>query len=91
MTGYVPRWPFKFGKTYREECDVCLSDFLAAQNQLQQSEQQAQSMSRSLPSLCPVGTDDQVRDHLNNFRDRSQHSSVAGQCIVIVVFMSLPP
>ncbi|XP_030841522.1 protein FAM166B-like isoform X1 [Strongylocentrotus purpuratus] len=27
-TGYIPRMPFKFGNTYKEDCDVCIDDFL---------------------------------------------------------------
>ena len=91
MTGYVPRWPFKFGKTYKEECEACLAEFLAGQNQTKLKQQQVLSMTRSLPSLRPVcGDTTQVRDHLNNFSDRgSVHSSDSRQCHYVCLRLSV--
>jgi len=82
IAGYVPRWPFKFGKTYREECDVCLAEFLAGQTEQKLKQQEVQSMTRSLPSLRPISAADStlVRDHLNSFTERGVCSSDSRQC-----------
>jgi len=69
-TGYVPRWPFKFGKTYKEECDMCLSEFFANRQLMTQKQQELSMTSRSLPSLQPVSGDPEVRDRLNSFQER---------------------
>lgn len=68
-TGYIPRWPFKFGGTYKEDCDVCIDEHLTnfkghvtKQNSLRQT-------TRAFPQLQPVATDPGVRDHLNTYRD----------------------
>jgi len=106
--GYVPRSPFKFGKTYREECDICLAEFLAARDRVRQREREMLLMTRSSPNinhvplqphgptwgspqggLSSVTDDQQVRDHLNSFRDRSFHSSGARQCFLAVVYLSI--
>ena len=76
--GYVPRWPFKFGKTYREECDICLAEFMSGQQEQKLKQREVQSMTRSLPSLRPVSGDvsSLVRDRLNSFAaERNIHSS----------------
>ena len=75
--GYVPRWPFKFGKSYREECDICLSEFMSGQKQQKLQQRDVQSMTRSQPSLRPVSGDTSlVLDRLNSFTaDRKIHSS----------------
>jgi hypothetical protein len=78
-TGYVPRWPFKFGKTYKEECDVCLEEFFANRQQLLQMERDLQSSTRSLPSLQAVGNDPDVRDRLNAFHERGTSTGAMSQ------------
>jgi len=84
-TGYVPRWPFKFGKTYREECDICLAEFLGGRDYQQLKQRETQAITRSLPSLRPVSGDPQVRDQLDNFHQRGFVSSDARQSLLAVI------
>lgn len=74
-TGYVPRWPFKFGRTYKEECDLCLEEFLNACRQTNQLENETRALSRSQPSLRAISGDPAVRDKLNSYGDRKLGSA----------------
>jgi hypothetical protein len=69
-TGYVPRWPFKFGKTYKEECDICLEEFLGSCHQTNQLANETRVLSVSQPSLRAISSDPAVRDKLNGYGDR---------------------
>jgi hypothetical protein len=69
-SGYVPRWPFKFGRTYREECDLCLEEFLANYGQTMKWSDETKVLSKSQPNLNAISSDPTVRDHLNSFSDR---------------------
>jgi len=88
VAGYVPRSPFKFGKTYREECDICLAEFLGGQDlQRQRQLDITRSLTRSTPGLssaaaAALADDARVCDRLNGFRDRSflSASGAARQC-----------
>jgi hypothetical protein len=73
--GYVPRWPFKFGRTYKEECDLCLEEFLNACRQTNQLENETRALSRSQPSLRAISGDPAVRDKLNSYGDRKLGSA----------------
>jgi len=75
FSGYVPRSPFKFGKTYREECDVCLAEFLAGQSALQQRQRDMRSI---IVGQTDARTDGQARDMRSMTRSAPGLSSSTG-------------
>lgn len=68
-TGYIPRFPFKFGGTYKEDCDVCIDDFLTSRNNYSQKEIDLRRSAKSFPTLQAISRDPYVRDHLNTYVD----------------------
>lgn len=68
-TGYIPRWPFKFGNTYKEECDVCLDEHISDLKRQSAKEDNMRQSFRSFPRLQPIRSDPEVKDHLNTFSD----------------------
>lgn len=69
-TGYVPRWPYKFGRTYKEECDLCLAEFFSGCRHTSQMENEMKTLSKSLSDLRAISSDPEVKDRLNAFGDR---------------------
>jgi len=70
VAGYVPRWPFKFGRTYQEECDICLEEFLSGLHKTKQLANETRALSMSQPSLRAINGDPDVRDKLNSYGDK---------------------
>lgn len=71
-TGYIPRMPFKFGGTYKEDCDVCIDDFLTNTKKHAANTQALKQTVNKYPNFKPVTAEDgQVIKRLNDFRDRN--------------------
>lgn len=68
-TGYIPRWPFKFGSTYKEECDVCLDEHMANVYKQAAKEDDMRRSFSCFPHLQPIRGDPEVKDHLNTYAD----------------------
>lgn len=68
-TGYIPRWPFKFGSTYREECDVCLDEHFGNVYRQAAKEEDMKRSFGSFPHLQPINGDPEVKNHLNTYSD----------------------
>ncbi|XP_070540758.1 ciliary microtubule inner protein 2B-like [Ptychodera flava] len=71
-TGYIPRMPFKFGGTYKEDCDVCIDDFLHNTRQHDGKITNLKQTTSGHPSLKIVNKNDaSVIKQLNHYRDRN--------------------
>ncbi|KAK6194674.1 hypothetical protein SNE40_000265 [Patella caerulea] len=70
-TGYIPRMPFKFGGTYKEDCDTCIDEFLTNTQNHNFKNRDLQRQIRSYPRLTAISYDPEVRDRLNTFRDKT--------------------
>lgn len=68
-TGYIPRWPFKFGNTYKEDCDVCIDEHLSNSVHHASKDQVLRQAARTQTRLQPIAQDPTVRNHLNTYRD----------------------
>ncbi|XP_033098440.1 protein FAM166B-like [Anneissia japonica] len=69
--GYIPRMPFKFGNTYKEDCDICIDDFL---RNTKNHDQKLRTIKKSVsfaPKLQPVTTENTVIRTLTQYRDRN--------------------
>jgi len=64
-TGYVPRWPFKFGSTYRNETDICLDEFGAIQRINEFDRRSALVYPRCPPDARSIGSDPAVLNYLS--------------------------
>lgn len=68
-TGYIPRWPFKYGGTYKEDCDVCIDEHITNLQGHTTKINDLRTATKSFPQLQPKKFDPEVRDHLNTYRD----------------------
>ncbi|XP_064616386.1 ciliary microtubule inner protein 2B-like [Liolophura sinensis] len=68
-TGYVPGMTFKFGNTYKEECDSCIDNLITGQRTADMKQADLRSQVASYPRLTAVSYDPHVRDYLNLYRD----------------------
>ncbi|XP_046567438.1 uncharacterized protein C10orf82-like [Haliotis rubra] len=68
-TGYIPRMPFKFGGTYKDDCDVCIDTFMSNTKNHDFKMRDLQRQIRSYPRLTAISHDPTVRDKLNLYRD----------------------
>lgn len=82
-TGYIPRWAFKFGNTYKRECDGCLDEF----DDMQYRKGAEMTSSMSEPPMTSRRWQQlqqqqrwnnydgsQLVDHLNNFQQTNADS-----------------
>ena len=82
MSGYIPRWPFKFGSTYKEDCDVCIDEHLTNYKYHAARERELRELARNNLKLRPIRGDPEVKDHLNTYRDTHPARHVLmGECI----------
>lgn len=75
-TGYIPRWPFKFGNTYRVECDVCLNEHFGNLSKQSAKEDETRKSFRSFPHLQSISQDPEVKNHLNTFADHLSRTNL---------------
>lgn len=68
-TGYVPRWPFKYGCTYKNECDVCLDEFGAIQRINDYDRKCALVYPRSAATSRSIQMDPSVQNYLGELRN----------------------
>lgn len=61
--------PFKFGNTYKEDCDSCIDDYLTTRNFYDTKATDLKRQVASCPRLTPISQDPEVRDKLNLYRD----------------------
>ncbi|CAD5125664.1 DgyrCDS13865 [Dimorphilus gyrociliatus] len=68
-TGYIPRKPFKFGDTYKVDCDYCIDEHLRNYEKTSNDAHSLRMSSSCRPVLQAKAFDPEVRDHLNTYRD----------------------
>jgi hypothetical protein len=68
-TGYIPKWPFKFGSTYAEECEICLNEHFTDRHRKECQKQDLSNSLRSFPRLQSRRFDPDVKNHLNMYAD----------------------
>lgn len=68
-TGYMPRMPFRFGTTYKRNCDGCIDEFTTNRDNNFNKIDELRRQVASHPRLTAISYDPVVRDHLNLYRD----------------------
>lgn len=68
-TGYIPRMPFKFGDTYKVDCDYCIDDHMTNVSKYSGKEDELRRSTKALPNLQSMARDPGVKNHLNTYRD----------------------
>lgn len=61
--------PFKFGNTYKEDCDVCIDQHLTNYKYHDAKLNDLQKQVSGYPRLRAISFDPEVRDKLNMYRD----------------------
>jgi hypothetical protein len=75
-TGYIPRMPFKFGNTYKEDCDVCIDDFMRNTREHDTKVHTLRRAQTKIEPLRPMASEKTVISHLNQYRDRHPTSKI---------------
>lgn len=75
-TGYIPRRPFKFGATYKNECDISIDEHLTGLQRENTKMAELQMATARFPSFEAQRHDPVVRDHLNTYRDTHPHRPI---------------
>jgi len=68
-TGYVPRLMFRYGGTYKHDCDLSIDNFLTARDGHAGKMTELVRHTKATPPLTAVSHDPAVRDRLNRYRD----------------------
>ncbi|XP_041370969.1 protein FAM166B-like [Gigantopelta aegis] len=68
-TGYIPTLPFKFGATYKNECDLSIDEHISAKKKKEFKTDDIRRQMLSYPRLTAISCDPLVRDRLNLYRD----------------------
>ncbi|KAK3087657.1 hypothetical protein FSP39_008834 [Pinctada imbricata] len=68
-TGYIPRMPFKFGNTYKEDCDFCIDEYMTNRKFNDTKTMDLKRQVAGYPRLTAISHDPEVRDKLNLYRD----------------------
>jgi hypothetical protein len=71
-TGYVPRRPFIFGATYRQECEECVDEFLSTKESNQCAKDRLETVVASYPKLNPITKESLVVKKLNHLKDHKE-------------------
>jgi len=68
-TGYVPRLMFRYGGTYKHDCDLSIDNFITARDGHANKQAELARHTKATPPLTAVSYDPAVRDRLNRYRD----------------------
>lgn len=68
-TGYVPRLMFRYGGTYKHDCDLSIDNFLTARDTHAAKQSELVRHTKAMPPLTAISYDPSVRDKLNRYRD----------------------
>lgn len=68
-TGYIPRMPFKFGDTYKVDCDYCMDDHMSNMKKYSSKEDELRRSVKAFPKLQSLAEDPALKNHLNTYRD----------------------
>ncbi|CAL1545615.1 unnamed protein product [Lymnaea stagnalis] len=68
-TGYVPRLLFKFGGTYRHDCDLSIDNFITNRDTYATKQEELLRHTSANPKLTAISYDPDVRDKINHYRD----------------------
>lgn len=75
-TGYIPRRPYKFGNTYKEDCDVCIDQHLTNYKYHDAKLTDLHRQVNDYPRLRAISHDPEVRDRLQLTKYRDTHSQI---------------
>lgn len=75
-TGYIPRIPFKFGDTYKEDCDYCIDEYLTFRKGYDHKQADLWQQINNHPRLTAISYDPEVKEKLNMYRDTHPTRSI---------------
>lgn len=84
ISGYIPRSPFKFGNTYKEDCDFNIDQHLSMYKYHDYKMRDLQNHVKTASQLHPVSRDPHVKNVLDKYRDTHPTRSIllGKYCIV---------
>ena len=68
-TGYIPSRKFHFGETYKNECDVCIDDYMTKSDSLATTRKDLMGKVRSYNAHKSVTSDGEAKSYMDLYRD----------------------
>lgn len=68
-TGYIPRMTFKFGGTYKRDCDTCIDEYMTNRTNHDLRQTDLRRQVTSIPRMTAVSHDPAIKEHLDRYRD----------------------
>ncbi|KAL4218967.1 hypothetical protein ACF0H5_021553 [Mactra antiquata] len=68
-TGYIPRMTFKFGGTYKKDCDVCIDEYMTNRENHDLRQYDLRRQVTAIPRMTAISHDPAVKEHLDRYRD----------------------
>ena len=69
LSGYIPRMTFKFGGTYKDDCDVCIDEYMTNKQNQEFKIRDLKQQVNSVPQLTAISRDPHVKEYLDRYRD----------------------
>ena len=69
FSGYIPRMPFKFGGTYKDDCDICIDEYTTNRQVHDFKNRDLTRQVSSVPRLTAISHDPYVKEYLDRYRD----------------------
>ena len=69
LSGYIPRMPFKFGGTYKDDCDICIDEYTTNRQVHDFKNRDLTRQVSSVPRLTAISHDPYVKEYLDRYRD----------------------
>ena len=68
--------PYKFGNTYKEDCDTCIDSYMTSRKYNDSKQVDLRKQIQGNQRLTAISYDPHVRDQLNNYRDTNPQKPV---------------
>ena len=69
LAGYIPRMSFRYGGTYKEDCDACIGEHVGNMDRYTMKDTDLNRTVRGNPRLMSLQGDPTIKNHLNTYRD----------------------
>ena len=93
FSGYMPRMTFKFGATYKNECDNCLDEYMTNRQTHDLRQGDLRRAVTMVPRLTAVSHDPQVKKQLDRYRDtHPTRPMLMGEVLItgVTQYLALP-
>lgn len=89
LTGYIPRMTFKFGGTYKDDCDICIDEYMTNRQTHDLRQTDLKRQVSSVPRLTSISHDPIVKEKLDRYRDTHPSRPLLMGKATLLIFIKL--